>query len=33
MPRVIHFEFAVQEPEKAAEFFEKVFGWKIQKWD
>ena len=33
MPRVVYFEFAVQEPEKAAEFYEKVFGWKVQKWD
>ena len=33
MPRIVHFEFAVQEPEKAAEFYEKVFGWKVQKWD
>ena len=33
MPRVVHFEFAVQEPEKAVEFYEKAFGWKVQKWD
>ena len=26
-------EFAAQEPEKAGEFYEKVFGWKLQKWD
>jgi hypothetical protein len=32
MPRIIHFEFCVQEPERAVEFCEKVFAWKVQKW-
>jgi len=33
MPRVVHFEIHAERPEKAAEFYTKVFGWKIQKWD
>ncbi|MBN1845061.1 MAG: VOC family protein [Sedimentisphaerales bacterium] len=33
MPRVIHFEFPVDDPERATTFYENVFGWKIDKWD
>ena len=33
MPRVAHFEFAAEDPERAVKFYEQVFGWKIQKWD
>lgn len=33
MPRVIHFEFHADEPERAAKFYGSVFGWKIEKWD
>lgn len=33
MPRVIHFEIAAKEPERTAEFYANVFGWKVQKWD
>lgn len=33
MPRVVHFEISAQDPEKAAEFYEKVFGWKVTKWE
>ncbi len=33
MHRVIHFELGAAEPERAAKFYEKVFGWKIVKWD
>jgi len=33
MARVIHFELAADDPERAVQFYEKVFGWKIQKWD
>jgi predicted enzyme related to lactoylglutathione lyase len=33
MPRVIHFEIAADEPERATRFYESVFGWEIQKWD
>jgi len=32
MPRIIHFEIATDNPERAAKFYKKVFGWKIQKW-
>jgi predicted enzyme related to lactoylglutathione lyase len=33
MPRVTHFEFNADDPERAAKFYEKVFGWKIKKWE
>jgi predicted enzyme related to lactoylglutathione lyase len=33
MPRVIHFEINVDDPKRAVEFYEKVFGWKINKWE
>ena len=33
MPRVIHFEINVDDPERAVEFYEKIFGWKIKKWE
>jgi len=32
MPRVVHFEFGADKPERAVKFYEKVFGWKIEKW-
>lgn len=32
MPRVVHFEIPCVEPERAAEFYRKVFDWKIEKW-
>ncbi|UCF78160.1 MAG: VOC family protein [Candidatus Eiseniibacteriota bacterium] len=32
MLRVTHFEIHADEPERAVEFYEKVFGWKIHKW-
>jgi len=32
MPKVIHFEIAAEDPERAKAFYEKVFGWKIKKW-
>jgi len=32
MPRVIHFEISVDDPEKAKKFYQTVFGWKIEKW-
>ncbi len=32
MGRVVHFEFNVQNPQRAAEFYQQVFGWKIEKW-
>ncbi|MDD1775422.1 MAG: VOC family protein [Methanobacterium sp.] len=33
MPKIIHFEIPVDKPERAIEFYTKVFGWKIQKWE
>jgi predicted enzyme related to lactoylglutathione lyase len=33
MPRVVHFEMAVDDPDRASRFYESVFGWKVQKWD
>ena len=32
MPRVIHFEFAADNPERAAKFYREVFGWESAKW-
>ena len=32
MPRVVHFEIDAKKPERAVEFYQKVFGWKIEKW-
>ncbi len=33
MPRVVHFELAVDDAERAAAFYRNVFGWKIDKWE
>jgi predicted enzyme related to lactoylglutathione lyase len=33
MPRVNYFEMQAREPERAVEFYTKVFDWKIKKWD
>lgn len=33
MSRVIHFEIPADDPARAAAFYEKVLGWKFQKWD
>ncbi|MDP3066896.1 MAG: VOC family protein [Methanobacteriaceae archaeon] len=33
MSKVIHFEIPADDPERAAKFYEKVFGWNITKWD
>ena len=32
MSRVIHFEIPASDPERAAAFYGKVFGWQIEKW-
>jgi uncharacterized protein len=32
MPRVVHFEVPVDDPDRAAKFYREVFGWKIDKW-
>ena len=33
MPRVVHFEVYADDPQRAAAFYQKVFGWKISKWE
>jgi uncharacterized protein len=33
MPRVVHFEIHVGDPDRAINFYEKCFGWTFQKWD
>ncbi len=33
MPRVVHFELGAVQPERAVEFYRKVFGWEITKWE
>ncbi len=33
MPRVVHFEIPADDPERVIEFYGKVFGWKIDKWE
>ena len=32
MGRVVHFEIPAADPNRAAEFYKKVFGWKFEKW-
>lgn len=32
MPKVVHFEIPVEDPQRAINFYEKVFGWEIDKW-
>jgi len=33
MPRPIHFEIPVENPDRSIGFYSNVFGWKFQKWD
>jgi predicted enzyme related to lactoylglutathione lyase len=33
MKRVVHFEIAADDPERALKFYADVFGWTMQKWD
>lgn len=32
VPRIIHFEIEAEKPERAIEFYKRVFGWKVEKW-
>jgi len=32
MPRIVHFEIPADDPQRAAAFYKKAFGWKIEKW-
>jgi predicted enzyme related to lactoylglutathione lyase len=33
MARVVHFEITADNPERAAKFYEEVFGWGAMKWE
>jgi uncharacterized protein len=33
MPRVVHFEIHAEDPSRAVNFYEKLFGWSFQKWE
>ena len=33
MARVIHFDLAAPDPERAKQFYEAAFDWTVQKWD
>jgi predicted enzyme related to lactoylglutathione lyase len=33
MPKVVHFELNVKDVDNTIKFYEKVFDWKIEKWD
>jgi predicted enzyme related to lactoylglutathione lyase len=33
MPRPIHFDLTVDNPERAMKFYRDTFGWKFEKWD
>ncbi len=33
MSKIVHFEIHAENPERAVEFYTKVFDWKITKWD
>jgi predicted enzyme related to lactoylglutathione lyase len=33
MPRPVHFEIHIAEPDRALAFYRSVFGWTINKWD
>jgi predicted enzyme related to lactoylglutathione lyase len=32
MARIVHFEIPADNPERAADFYKKAFGWEFQKW-
>jgi predicted enzyme related to lactoylglutathione lyase len=33
MPRVVHFELVTDDPGRMKDFYERIFGWKVEKWD
>ena len=33
MPRVVHFEIHAADPNRAVNFYQKLFGWTFQKWE
>jgi predicted enzyme related to lactoylglutathione lyase len=32
MPRISYLDFSAEDPERAVNFYNKVFGWRINKW-
>lgn len=32
MPKIVHFELNADNPQRVKEFYEKTFGWEIEKW-
>lgn len=33
MPRISYLDFSAEDPERAINFYSKIFGWQINKWD
>jgi len=33
MPRPVHFELSVENPERAITFYQNTFGWRVQTWE
>ena len=33
MNRPVHFEIPAEKPDRAIKFYEKVFGWKFERWN
>jgi len=33
MPKVIHFDLAADDPQRAMRFYQDVFNWRFEKWD
>jgi uncharacterized protein len=33
LPRPVHFEIPAENPQRAMQFYETLFGWKFQKWE
>ncbi|HHQ45320.1 MAG TPA: VOC family protein [Candidatus Altiarchaeales archaeon] len=33
MPRVVHFDIAADNPERAISFYREVFGWSFEEWE
>lgn len=33
MPRVVHFDIGIKDGDRAAKFYEEVFGWEFTKWE
>lgn len=33
MPRPVHFDMSLEDPERGVAFYRDVFGWQVQKWE